>query len=136
MEIQPLRYQNLNVLVVEDDESSYMLIEEFLSEYKLNLIRATNAAETLVLVNSSLQFSLAILDFKLPCKTDGIQLAYSIRAKRPTLGLIIQSAAYLTPSQKESIRRLSCDFIPKPLELSDFFKLVFKHIEHSLNITI
>jgi DNA-binding NtrC family response regulator len=133
MEKQPLRYQNLNVLVVEDDDSSYFLIEELLIEYNLHLIRATNGEQALVCVNSNLPLYLAILDIKLPLCLDGIQLAHLIRSKRPGLGIIIQSATALTEKQRLDIHTFAYDFFPKPLDLNGLFKAVYRHLEHKLN---
>lgn len=135
MEYQPLRYENLNILVVEDDDSSFLLIEELLSAYKLNIIRAVNAQSAMDYIHSGICFNLALLDIKLPGQTNGIELAKAIHKKLPNLGIIIQSAAYLLPNQKRDLQSFPCDFISKPLDLSNFFLLIYKHLEHSLNIS-
>jgi DNA-binding NtrC family response regulator len=134
MNTQPLHFENLNILVVEDDDSSYLLIEELLSIYKLNLIRASNAEQALLYIHSNYPLHLAIIDIKLPCNSDGLQLVSVIKKQRPGLGIIIQSALALNELQKRQILGLACDFFYKPLDLSLFFKVVYCHLEHQINL--
>lgn len=96
MDVLPHSYEDLKVLIAEDDECSYLLIQELLSAYKLQLIWAKDANEALHYINSGAQFCIAILDLKLPDTINRIELAAIIRNKHPATGIIIQSAAILT----------------------------------------
>ncbi|HEY4789246.1 MAG TPA: response regulator, partial [Bacteroidales bacterium] len=132
MVTKALPFENLNVLVVEDDDASFLLLEEFLCDYKLHLIHACNGEEALSHIVSGTPLHLAIIDVRLPHETDGLQLAVRIRERRPGLGIIIQTATILSVLQRLTLMNLDCDYFTKPLDLDRFCKSVCRNLERSL----
>jgi DNA-binding NtrC family response regulator len=109
-----------NVLVVEDDDSNYLLIKEILGK-NIFLMRATSVKDALMYLGSGFPIHLVITDIKLP-QSDGIEmtgigLAKQIKEEHPETAIIIQSGLWLTEQQKQIIQGLSCDYISKPFDL-------------------
>ena len=73
----------INVLVVEDDDSNYFLIEACIEALELGIYRAINNTEIWDLLNSNIEFSLVIMDVQLPCGINGIDLSRQIKQTFP-----------------------------------------------------
>lgn len=123
-------WQDINILVVEDDDSSFLLIEELLSPYGMNLIRATDGDQALKRINSELKIHLVIMDVKLPDGQDGIALSRTIKKKYPRLPIIIQTAMFANKEKDNSIPGIYNGFIAKPYDLQLFCKTIFKNLEY------
>ena len=81
-----------NILVVEDDDSSYWLISETLIDLDVNLIHANNFDEAKDYLLSSLEFSVIILDYKLPCGKYGTDLFPTIELNHPDTPVLFETA--------------------------------------------
>jgi DNA-binding NtrC family response regulator len=123
------KIENLNILVVEDDEASYMLIEEILSDLKLNIIHTHSGEEAVSIIVSETPLHLAIVDMRLSLEIDGLQLTSFINNKRPKLSVIVQSGASLSESQQTEISALKCEYFTKPFDLALFLKSVNHYLE-------
>lgn len=63
------------IFVIEDNDTNYLLLEEYLSAYKVNLIRAETGKQfySILEEQSIVTFDLILMDIMLP-DTDGIKL--------------------------------------------------------------
>jgi len=106
--------QPQTLLVAEDEDSNYMLLEELLSGFNINIIRAMNGAEAIRICKSE-HIDMVLMDMKMPVM-DGYEATKIIREFMPLLPIIAQTA-YSSEIDKNKALACGCtDFISKPLK--------------------
>ena len=106
------------LLVAEDEESNFFLLEELLSGLNLYIIKAENGAEAIAVCKSNHQIDLVLMDIKMPIM-DGYEATKQIRQFLPNLPIIAQTA-YSTDLDKNKALACGCtDFISKPIKKED-----------------
>lgn len=124
-EIQEIEPKTL--LIAEDEDSNYYLLEEFLLKTNFQLIRAVNGVQAVDICKTNKSVDLVLMDIKMPVK-DGFIAASEIKAIRPTLPIIAQTA-FSTDSDHEKALRSGCDdTITKPLNRDLLLSKIYKHI--------
>ncbi|MDP4225102.1 MAG: PAS domain S-box protein [Bacteroidota bacterium] len=103
------------ILIAEDEDSNFMLLDVILAEANFKILRATNGLEAVEMCKSNPQIDLVLIDIKMP-EMDGYQATKQIKKIRPDLPLIAQSA-FSTVADKNKVLACGCsDFIIKPLD--------------------
>jgi PAS domain S-box-containing protein len=107
--------ESKTILVAEDEESNFMLIKVLLSHYNLNLLRAKNGADAVMICRSVKPIDLILMDLKMPVM-DGYEATRQIREFLPEMP-IIALTAYSTEVDKNKAISAGCnDFISKPIK--------------------
>lgn len=105
------------ILVVEDEPHVLQFAVTTLEDFGYRTLTAANAAEALEHLNErSSDIDLIVTDVKMPGEMDGAELAFTVRSRWPTIGLIVVSG-YFDP--KISRLPMGCAFLPKPYRLPD-----------------
>ena len=105
------------ILVVEDERHVLQMAVSALEDFGYRTLTATNAAEALELLNErSSDIHLIVSDVKMPGEMDGAELAFTVRSRWPTIGLVVVSG-YFDP--KISRLPMGCAFLAKPYRLAD-----------------
>ena len=105
----------ISLLIAEDENFNFMLLEKFFSNMKVTIIRAKNGIEAVEKCKSNPQIDLVLMDLKMP-KMDGYQATKQIKKLKPDLSVIAQTA-YSTESDKNKAFACGCsDFISKPFK--------------------
>ena len=108
-------FTNLKALIVEDDEVSYMYINEILTNAKMNVFRAQNGKEALHYLSIEPDINIILMDLKLPV-LNGIDTTIEIRKFNKNVPIIAQTA-YAFDHDKERALAAGCnDFITKPID--------------------
>ena len=103
------------ILIAEDEDSNFMLLEELLSDMGINIIRAVNGLEAVELCKSNPHINLVLMDIKMP-EMDGYEATIQIKKFKPDLYIIAQTA-YSTEADKNKAFACGCsDFMSKPLK--------------------
>jgi CheY-like chemotaxis protein len=118
------------ILVVEDDDISYFLIQEILTSIGMKAIRATSKTEVLNLVGSQEDFQMIIMDVILNGSENGYAIASELASMHVDLPIMIVSAwatAVLEPdrSQIKNIKQV----MDKPFNVENFKKLLLQTIQ-------
>ena len=82
-----VNYDELSILVTEDDELSFLYINIILKTIFKHIVRAKTGQETLQLIKNK-HFDILLLDVNLP-DISGIEVARSIHKTHPELGIIM-----------------------------------------------
>lgn len=107
--------QQKTLLVAEDEDSNFMLLEELLSGLNSNIIRAVNGLDAVEICKSNRQIDLVLMDIKMPVM-DGYEATKQIRSFMPALPIIAQTA-YTSEVDRNKALVCGCnDFISKPLK--------------------
>jgi CheY-like chemotaxis protein len=113
------------ILIVEDNDINYLLIEELLSNFAIALYRASDGKEFYEIINKSIHFDLVLMDLMLP-DTDGIQLTKYILENKTKIPVVFISAY---TERCEEIFDLGIEyFISKPINKELFFSILSKYI--------
>ena len=121
-------YSNKTLLIAEDNDLNFMLLNEMLAGSGINIIRAVNGVEAVNLCRSNPDIDLVLMDIKMP-ELDGYAATAQIKEFNPGLPIIAQTA-YSTEVNK--IKALECgcsDFICKPINK----KMLFTKIKEQLH---
>ena len=114
------------IFVIEDNDTNYMLVEEILSEYNVELTRAANGKEFYSKIKvRPVEFDLVLMDLMLP-DTDGIELSKFLINEKYNIPIIVISAY---TEKCEEIFDLGIEhFISKPVMSELFISILKKYI--------
>jgi PAS domain S-box-containing protein len=119
--------RNKTLLVAEDDQLSFLFLNELLSNAGLHIVRAVNGVEAVEMCKSNPHIDLVLMDIKMP-KMDGYEATKFIKKLRPSLP-IIALTAYSTDVDRDKAFACGCsDFISKPVKK----ELLFLKIKEQL----
>ena len=107
--------KGLTALIVEDEESNYLLLEQMLAEFEHQILWARNGFEALEICKSNPNIQFILMDLKMPVM-DGFEATRRIKSIYPKMPILAQSAY----SAKEDINKAldaGCnDFLSKPID--------------------
>jgi len=114
------------ILVVEDNDINFMVLEEILSDYEFTLCRAADGKEFYETIRESVDFDLVLMDLMLP-DTDGIELTKYLLNQNIKIPVVFISAY---TERCEEIFDLGIEyFITKPIIKELFFSILSKFVE-------
>ena len=117
-----------SVLVAEDNECSFLFIEELLIDMDLKLIHAKDGKETVDIFKTNPNIDLILMDIKMPIM-DGNEAAKIIKKLKPDLPIVAQSAYTLEHEQAKKYEGIFDDYLTKPINEDDFKQIVMKYID-------
>jgi len=116
------------VLVVEDDETSFLYLKAVLSPQKIKVLRAVSGQEAIDTCRQNQDISLVLMDLKLP-GMNGLEATREIKKMYPRLPVIAQTA-HAFPSDRQGAMQAGCDdFIPKPVSKELLLNVINKYMK-------
>jgi len=116
------------ILVVEDDDVSYILLNEILSSYPVKLIRAMDGVEAVEMFqNNQSAYDLILMDIRLP-KLNGYKVTKKIKELNPKLPIIAVTAYAHSQGIVDCYKAGCDDFIAKPFNIGDIVKLIENYL--------
>ncbi len=117
------RLSGQTVLVVEDLEVNYNLMEAMLKRTGATILWGRTGKEALDILAENRVLSLVLLDLNMP-DINGIEILKKIKKERGDLPVIIQTA-YAMNGEKERCRMAGCDYyITKPIQLEQLLAAI------------
>jgi PAS domain S-box-containing protein len=102
------------ILIAEDEDSNFMLLEEILSVTDWKIIRAMDGVEAVDFCRENADIDLVLMDLKMPIM-DGYEATKQIKTMRPELKIMAQTA-YASENDKNKAIQCGCvDVITKPI---------------------
>ncbi len=117
------------ILIVEDEELNYLLIETILKriDKDLHLLHAKHGLDAIELCKQNIEIELVLMDLKMPVM-DGFEATKEIKKLFPELPVIAQTA-YTTDDKRELAFLAGCnDFIPKPINENTFNRIIEEYL--------
>jgi len=115
------------VLVVEDDDVSYLYIEKILKKTKIKIYRAINGHDAIKICNEKNKIDIVLMDIQLP-GINGYEATKTIKQQKPSLPIIAQTAHALIEDRKKSIAAGCDEFITKPIKRQILLSVIDKFI--------
>jgi CheY-like chemotaxis protein len=120
-------WKDKTILVAEDLEQNFLLMEAFLRFTQVNLLHAPNGQKAIDMVVENPGIHLVLMDIQLPIKT-GYEAIAEIRQIRPELP-IISFTAYALPREREKSLEAGCvDYMNKPIKPDLLLNIIRKYI--------
>jgi signal transduction histidine kinase/CheY-like chemotaxis protein len=116
-----------HILVVEDDEVSFMLIKELLRSLSIEVHHVTDGRDAISFVKANPDVSFILMDIKLP-SIDGYEATRTIKQTHPGIPVIAQTAYAMTGDREKAIAAGCVDYIDKPLNSEKLVELVRKYL--------
>jgi two-component system response regulator AtoC len=117
----------VRILIVDDDPLIRRQLEGLYVTHGYAVEAAANVQEALQRLSSA-EFSLALVDLKLP-GSDGITLIREIRERWPGVDVIMITGYGSIKGAVEAMRHGACDYITKPFEADDILLATQKVLE-------
>ena len=111
------------ILVVEDVQSNYKLVEMILRKTNAKVIRAVNGFEAIEICKSDKNINLVIMDIRLP-DLSGYDATKKIKEMHPDLPVLAQTSCALSGDREISLQAGCDDYISKPLDKSLFLSKI------------
>jgi hypothetical protein len=117
---------SLQILIVEDDEISYLWLSEALQESKHEVFHASTGVEAIEACRNYPQIDLVLMDIRMP-EMDGYEATRQIRLFNTDVIIIAQSA-YAFAVDMEKATEAGCnDYISKPIKMTLLLDKIKKH---------
>ena len=114
------------VLIVEDDEFIFNLLEVMLKGTGLEILHADSGEKAIALVNDK-TVDLVLLDIRLPGK-DGFEVFEQIRMIKRHMPIVAQTANSLPEEKKKFLAAGYADYLQKPIDTMTIHKVILKLI--------
>ncbi|MBK7171884.1 MAG: cache domain-containing protein [Bacteroidales bacterium] len=122
-----INWKNKKILIAEDIDQNYILMEAVLKFTQVTLLHAPNGQVAIDLVKEHSDIDLILMDIQLPVKTgyEAIQEILQIYPELP----IISFTAYALPREKEKSLEAGCvDFLNKPIKPDQLLNVIRKYM--------
>lgn len=107
-------WKDRTVLVAEDDQNSYNLIEQILKKTQIRIIHAKNGKEAVEACRIHNNIDIILMDIQMP-KLSGFDATKQIRIQNPSITVIAQTAYAMEGDKERSILAGCNDYITKPI---------------------
>ncbi|MBN2166240.1 MAG: response regulator [Marinilabiliaceae bacterium] len=121
-------WSDKTILIAEDEDSNFDIIQYMLRTTKIKIIRADNGQEAIDIFNNIQHISLILMDIKMPV-LNGIEAMRIIKEKNPHIPIIAQTAYALQQERDNYLKEGFDDYITKPINSN----LLIKKLYQTLN---
>ena len=116
------------ILLVEDEETNIILIQEFLAITQIRIDVSKNGKNAVERIEADEKFDLVLMDIKMPIM-NGLEATIRIKKINPELPVIAQTAYALSEEREQALDAGCDDYITKPIRRDNLIALIAKHIE-------
>ncbi len=121
------KIKSKTILIVEDEMSNFMYLNEILKQESIHVKHAKNGHEAIDMCRNSAEIDLILMDIKMPV-LDGFEATQIIKDFRSDIPVIAQTA-YATQTEQHAILNKGFDdYISKPIKRKSFLKLLKKYL--------
>jgi PAS domain S-box-containing protein len=118
--------KKLNILIVEDDETSRFFLSEMLNGFSNKIIHAKTGLEAIRMCQNNKDLDLVLMDIRMP-EMDGHEATRHIRRFNKDLTIIAQTAHGLSGDREKAIDAGCTDYISKPVRKGLLMEMIDKH---------
>lgn len=124
-----VRSHEFNILVVEDDENTFKIIKDSLTNTEYKLYRVTTGQEALKMAKES--FCIAIITELRIRDMNGIELIRRFKKINPKVNIIVLTAYSFTDSAVEALKEGAYAYLMKPLNIKEISLILRRAIENT-----
>ena len=116
------------VLLVEDEETNIILIQEFLSITQIKITVSKNGKNAVERVETGEKFDLILMDIKMPIM-NGLEATVKIKSIHPGIPVIAQTAYALSEEREQALDAGCDDYLTKPIRREDLVLMMAKYLD-------
>ncbi|MCX6278156.1 MAG: PAS domain S-box protein [Bacteroidetes bacterium] len=120
--VMPYSLEVLTILVAEDEDYNFELLEILLGRKTRQLIRASNGVEVLAILEKQ-KPDLVLMDLKMPVM-DGYEATRRAKAIFPNLRIIALTAYTQPEDERRAMEAGCCAFVCKPIKKQELFETI------------
>ncbi|WP_423126445.1 hybrid sensor histidine kinase/response regulator [Gaoshiqia sp. Z1-71] len=113
----------LTILIIEDDETSEMLINKMIEGFAWKILKATTGVEAVEICRKNPDIDLVLMDINVP-EMDGYVATRNIRKFNKEVIIIAQTGYALAGDREKSIAAGCNNYISKPIDRVDLRKMI------------
>ncbi len=122
-------YNEVSILIAEDEDINYLYISELLKPKGINLIRAKNGQDAIDVVNNNgINIDLILMDIKMP-KMNGLEASTKIRNAGFNIPIIALTAHAFSEDKEKALTSGCDDFISKPINEEILLQCIDKYLK-------
>lgn len=122
-------WEGKTILIVEDEEINFYYIRETLNETRVKIEHAKHGQSAIEACKNNPSIDLVLMDIKMPVM-NGYDATSEIKAFRPELPIIAQTAYALQGERKLSMQAGCDDYLPKPIRPDVLLNTIAKYFNH------
>jgi PAS domain S-box-containing protein len=128
-QVVPGILKNLNILIVDDDMASRMVLVHNLKMQGHQVKQAVSGHAALDILKENEAVDLILMDIRMP-GMDGYETSRHIRQFNRDVVIIIQSTLYSEDARELAIQNGCNDFIAKPVVVEELLAMLMRHFPH------
>jgi two-component system cell cycle response regulator DivK len=122
-----LNLENKKVLIVEDDDMSFLYLNQLLMLTKGSFTREKSGIDAIEQFRNNPNYDLILMDIQLP-DMDGKQVTREIRTLNADIPIIAQTASRSSLEKDLAIEAGCTAVITKPYSMEDLFDVIERHL--------
>ncbi len=115
------------VLIAEDEDSNFTLLEIMLQKTKVKIRRAYNGKQAVNYVIGGNKVDLVLMDVRMPLM-NGYQATEHIKAFNPKLPIIMQTAFVMAGDRNTGLAAGCDEYLAKPIRANEIYRLLQKFL--------
>jgi PAS domain S-box-containing protein len=120
-------WKGKTILIAEDEEVNFNLLETIIGPTHANILRAKNGIEAINICSTTPKIDLVLMDIKMP-DMNGFDATKRIKSSRKDLIIIAQTAYAMSVDEDNCLRAGCDDYISKPLSIDDLLNKINKYL--------
>jgi PAS domain S-box-containing protein len=120
--------ESKTILIAEDDDNNFMLLDVLLLSENLNIIRARNGLEAVEAMKNNPSIDIILMDTKMP-EMSGLEAIRAIREFNTKIPIISQTAFAMPGDREKALKAGSNEYLTKPFSRADLFDLIEKYTQ-------
>jgi CheY-like chemotaxis protein len=120
---------SVKILVAEDDDISYSLLQVYLSKENYEVLRAANGKQTIEIFKENPDISLILMDLKMPV-LDGYGATREIKKMNSNVPIIAQTAYALSGDSQKAIEAGCDDYVTKPIKKEELLDKIKRNLKN------
>ncbi len=116
------------ILVVEDEDSNFELVEATLFQTKVKILHAVNGKEAVDICRQRDDIDVVLMDMRMPVM-NGYEATEIIKAEKPDLPVISLTAYAMAEDRQKSLEAGCDDYISKPILPRKFIETINKYMD-------
>jgi len=121
-------WEDKTILIVEDDQINYQLLEVVLKRTGVNLLHAVTGMDAVRLCEEEQHIDLILMDVQLP-EMNGFEAIKLIKQGHPDIPIIVQTANSMNEEKNRADEAGCQGFMTKPISLNKFMSEVDKFMQ-------
>lgn len=111
------------LFLVEDDQLTFLFVQQVFKKSELNIIRASSGNEALEIANLNKNFDCILVDIQLPDIT-GYDVIEELKSFYPETPIVAQTASRSVEAKNLAIEKGATNFIFKPYRANELLNFV------------